>query len=197
MENTATISIGDDPLAHPDSSSLSQQQNSNAVDDDDDDNTTKSTTKEITYNTPEELLALVSERLVVERTPEEDEMVDPIERAVRFLVPIPKHYYWDVVVGNEENADLQRIPTRIKLWHRCIAASVSIGDWTNQTIAQPVANAMGLTGSRFHYVTDLMSEQDMQESKRVVLERSLRDQEMKEIGGGSSRENASTEGNVV
>lgn len=174
------------------------------------DRTTASTTKpppaEVpTYSSPEELLALVSERLVVEpEDDDDDEMVDPIERAVRFLVPIPKHYYWDVVVASEnKNAadDLQHIPTRIKWWHRGVAASVAAGDWTHRWIARPVANALGLTGSRFHFVTDFMTERDMEESRRIVEERRLgrRDREMSETvdAGGSGNNKEKAAGNAV
>ena len=118
------------------------------------------------------ILALVSERLVVERTPEEDEMVDPIERFVRFVVPIPKRYYWDVCV-NEQEQFAAVVPRRIKFWHHAIASSVAVGEWTNRNVAQPVASAMGLTSSRFHFVTDQMSPQDMERSRRMVQERRL------------------------
>jgi len=125
------------------------------------------------YNSPQELLALVSERLVVERTPEEDERLDPLERAFRFLVPLPKRYYWDVVTNQDDAVKL--IPRRIRLWHEAVARSCTAADWTHDKIALPVAHFLGLTGSRFHFVTDQMTAADLRESQRYLRERSERD----------------------
>ena len=120
------------------------------------------------------LRALVSERYIVEWTPEEDERIDPLERAVRFLVPIPKQYYWNIVVPEDWTA----IPTHIKVWHRLMAGSVAVGEWTNRHVAQPMASGLGLTSSRFHFVTDHMTPQEMEQSRKMVQERKLRNQEM-------------------
>ena len=126
----------------------------------------------------EALRALVSERFVVEWTPEQDEMVDPLERAIRFVLPIPKHYYWDVV---SDETDWAVIPIHIKVWHRLMAGSVAVGEWTNHHVAQPVASALGLTASRFYFVTDQMSLPEMEQSRRMVQERKRRNQELQQM----------------
>jgi len=138
------------------------------------------------YNSPEELLALVSERLIVQRTPKEEERLDPLERAFRYLVPIPKHYYWDVVkkIDTTDDADTTAlrtiIPRYIKVWHHTVAGGAAAGDWTHRKIALPIAGMLGLTGSRFYFVTDQMTEQDMARSQRIVSERRERDKERNE-----------------
>ena len=146
-------------------------------DDDDDHHATAVVRKQQQQERHAALRALVSERYIVEWTPEEDERIDPLERAVRFLVPIPKQYYWNVVVPD----DWMAIPTHIKVWHRLISGSVAVGEWTNRHVAQPLASGLGLTSSRFHFVTDHMTPQEMEQSRRMVQERKLRNQEMQEV----------------
>lgn len=132
-----------------------------------------------TYTSAQELSQILSERHVLQLSEEEDEMLDPIERAVRYVIPIPKHYYWDVV---KSEADLKEIPAGIKLWHKAIASANSAGEWTAVNIAQPIASGLGLTTSRFAFVTDQMNEDDMAESRRSVKERQIQDQELSERG---------------
>lgn len=142
--------------------------------------------------TKDELLRMLSERHILQLTPQEDELLDPIERTVRYIVPIPKYYYWDVLKAqsnksrnNSEEHDstnntttitADQIPYTIKSWHTIIGLCESIGTWTNNHIAQPIASFTGLTGPRFHEVIDSMTPQEMQQSKRIVQERQLRDQ---------------------
>jgi len=139
------------------------------------------TNDSVTYNSPEELLALVSERLIVQRTPKEEEWLDPLERAFRYLVPIPQRYYWDVVKKKDTTDDADTtalrtiIPRYIKVWHHTVAGGAAAGDWTHRKIALPIAGMLGLTGSRFYFVTDQMAEQDMAQSQRIVSERRERD----------------------
>ena len=113
---------------------------------------------------PDELEQILSERQVVDMT---DEDMDPIEWTFRKLVPIPAHYYWDLV--DEEEKD--NIPIKIKVWHKTIASLGAIQQWTDRWIARPVASGLGITSSRFQYVTDNMTEEDWKESRRIVSER--------------------------
>lgn len=142
--------------------------------------------KKVLYHSKEELLALVTEKYIPQRTPDEEEMVDPLERVVRYLVPIPKEYYWDVI---QSDNDLALIPTHIKVWHKTIAYSTAAGNWTNGRIAQPIASAIGLTGSRFSFVTDHMTKEDMEASQRNVLSRKANDsRELKVTGYHNAKE---------
>lgn len=142
--------------------------------------------------TKDELLRMLSERHILQLTPQEDELLDPIERTVRYIVPIPKYYYWDVLkaqsnksrnnseeddsTSNTNTITADQIPYTIKSWHTIIGLCESIGTWTNNHIAQPIASFTGLTGPRFHEVIDSMTPQEMQQSQRIVQERQLRDQ---------------------
>ena len=133
--------------------------------------------------TNEELIRRMTERHILQLTPEEDELLDPIERTVRYIVPIPKYYYWDVLKEEATNSEApsntitaDQIPFTIKSWHTVIALCDSIGTWTNQHIAQPIASYTGLTGPRFHEVINSMTPQEIQQSQRIVHERQLRDQ---------------------
>ena len=66
------------------------------------------------------------------------------------------------------------------MWHCAVAGGAAAGDWTNRRIALPLAGALGLTGSRFSFVTEQMTEQDMAQSQRRVRERRERDEERNE-----------------
>jgi hypothetical protein len=140
--------------------------------------------------TKDELIRMLSERHILQLTPEEDELLDPIERTVRYIIPIPKYYYWDVLKehANNNNIDSEatntptnsitpdQIPLTIKSWHTIIGLCDSIGTWTNKHIAQPIASYTGLTGPRFHEVISSMTPQELQQSQRIVHERQVRDQ---------------------
>lgn len=139
--------------------------------------------------TKDELIRMLSERHILQLTPEEDELLDPIERTVRYIIPIPKYYYWDVLKehadessndsearGGPTSITADQIPFTIKSWHTIIGVCDSIGTWTNNHIAQPIASYTGLTGPRFHEVISSMTPQEMQQSQRIVQERQLRDQ---------------------
>lgn len=120
-----------------------------------------------------DLIPMLYERHVLDLTPEQDELLDPLERAVRYVVPIPKHYYWDV--GLHE-ANWSTIPLTIKMWHNTIASCATVGTWTNDYIAMPIASYLGLTGPRFFEVLDDMTEEQMEESacNRERVDRDLR-----------------------
>jgi hypothetical protein len=137
----------------------------------------------------DELIRMLSERHILQLTPEEDELLDPIERTVRYLIPIPKYYYWDVMkehanhnstknseVPNEAIITSDQIPYTIRSWHTIINLCDRIGTWTNTHIAQPIASYTGLTGPRFHEVLTSMTPQEMQQSQRIVHERQVRDE---------------------
>jgi uncharacterized membrane protein len=119
----------------------------------------------ITPRSPRELNELVSQQLVVDMT---DEDMDPLEWSVRKLIPIPAHYYWDVIRSPSEE-DLIR--PAVKRWHRMIAAFDIAYRWTDRSIAQPLAATIGLTDSRFGHVADYMSEEDWARSMRHVNQR--------------------------
>jgi hypothetical protein len=131
----------------------------------------------------EELIKVLSERHVLNLSPEEDELLDPIERTIRYMIPIPKYYYWDVLaVSNREHdatttttttstTTTDDVPLSIKSWHTIIGWCDHIGTWTNHRVAQPIASFLGLTGPRFHEVINSMSPEEFQQSVHVVRER--------------------------
>lgn len=124
-----------------------------------------------------ELISMLSERHVLNLSPEEDELLDPIERTVRFIVPIPKHYYWDVVVAAAQNehpaVSTNEIPWSIKVWHHAIASCATVGAMADAYVAQPIASFFGLTGPRFHEVLNSMTQEEMEDSARSIRERRL------------------------
>ena len=150
--------------------------------------------------TKDELIRMLSERHILQLTPEEDELLDPIERTVRYIIPIPKYYYWDVLKeqanhNGDSNSEARsmnddgtkniitsdQIPYSIKSWHTIIGLCESIGTWTNHHVAQPIASFTGLTGPRFHEVLNSMTPQEMRQSQRMVQERQLRDQIQRQV----------------
>lgn len=141
--------------------------------------------------TKDDVIRMLSERHILQLTPEEDELLDPIERTVRYIIPIPKYYYWDVLKEQSNNSKRtaseaspitsDQIPFSIKTWHTIIGICDSIGTWTNAHIAQPIASFTGLTGPRFHEVITSMTPQEIQQSQRIVQERQLRDQVHRQV----------------
>jgi hypothetical protein len=112
----------------------------------------------------QELQKVISLRQVVDMS---DEDMDPIEWTVRKLIPIPAEYYWDVV--SEEQHD--QVPVRTKFWHRTIALLSGAHQWTERSVAKPLASALGLTDSRFDYVVDNMTDKEWEESRAMVAAR--------------------------
>jgi hypothetical protein len=112
-----------------------------------------------------------------------DENMDPIEWAVRKLIPIPKTYFWQI-----DSVDPKELPGNLKLWHRTVGAMGSAVKFTDR-IGKQVADALGLSASRFDYVTSTMNEEDWNYSRRAVQER-LRNSEAGLEGGelGSNTE---------
>jgi hypothetical protein len=105
-------------------------------------------------HTKEEILQLVRERHVVDTT--DDDLLDPLERTVRYLVPIPRTYYWNTDLSAAEQ---RQIPLLTKAWHQSIATAERLGNWTGRNIGMPLAASLGLTESRIQFVLDQMDEE--------------------------------------
>jgi hypothetical protein len=128
-----------------------------------------------------ELYTLCSERHVLQLTPEEDELLDPIERTVRYLVPIPKQYYWEIQGTSPWSwSGTSEVPLPIRMWHQTIAICDTVGTIANNYIAQPLAGMMGLTGPRFFEVIDSMTKEEMEESARRVRARAEEDRVLRQ-----------------
>lgn len=123
---------------------------------------------------PRELFALLIERNILQRTPEQDEMLDPIERTVRYLVPIPKRYYWDVVTTRDH------VPLSIRVWHQSIASCETIGTWANDYIGQPLAAMLGLKRPRFFEVIESMTAEEFDESVKTMRARADADRALRQ-----------------
>lgn len=120
---------------------------------------------EFTYSSTEELVDKLSQLHTVDLTAED---MDPLEWTVRKVIPIPEHYYWDVV---PDRATWVQIPTRIRLWHVSIHAFAAALHWTEQRVATPVAKSLGLLSPRVETVTMFMDENDWKKSQRIVADR--------------------------
>ena len=117
--------------------------------------------------TMEELLVVLRRTKQVDFN---DEYMDPIEWSVRKIFPLPEVYYWDVMEGQPKDS-IQKIPWKIRYWHRLVGSLDHASDIVNRWVAQPIAGTLGITDSRFSYVIDNMTEEELQASKRLVAER--------------------------
>jgi len=165
----STIACLEVPTTREDNSSMDPLERSNEVDVDPESNET-----EKRKYSREEVEQILTERQEVDMT---DEDMDPLEWTFRKLVPIPAHFYWDVVVDEKERA---HIPTKIKVWHKTIASLGAVQQFADRWIARPVASGLGVTSSRFQYVTDNMTQEDWKESKRIVTERKEKEKPVKD-----------------
>jgi hypothetical protein len=128
-----------------------------------------------------ELYTLCFERHVLRLTPEEDELLDPIERTIRYLVPIPKQYYWEILGTSPWSwSGTREVALPIRLWHQTIASCETVGTIVNDYVGQPLAGMMGLTGPRFFEVIDSMTEEEMEESARRVRARAEQDRVLRQ-----------------
>mmetsp|Transcript_502 Transcript_502/g.1003 ORF Transcript_502/g.1003 Transcript_502/m.1003 type:complete len:186 (+) Transcript_502:81-638(+) len=128
--------------------------------------------------TQEELVEILSKVTQVDFS---DEYMDPIEWSVRKVVPLPAVYFWDLLKDVPEDVAQQivqdKIPRKIRMWHRFIGTMDRAQHFVNDWVAQPIAGTLGITDARISYVTDTMTEEDMQKSKRLVAERKRRQEE--------------------
>jgi hypothetical protein len=126
-----------------------------------------------------ELCQLLSQRYILQLSPEDDALLDPLERTLRYLIPIPRYYYWEVLTSDSPEAacSIADIPWSIRLWHNVIGGADYAGTWLNRRVAQPIAAGIGLTGPRFHHVLDSMTAEELQQSRRRMMDRKRRDAE--------------------
>ncbi|GAX28606.1 hypothetical protein FisN_1Hu603 [Fistulifera solaris] len=124
------------------------------------------------FQSTEEMIEYLQQTQVVDMNAED---MDPLEWTFRKVVPIPEHYYWDVVSNKEDQA---QIPARIRFWHRSLYALSCASQWTDDHIGQPLARSLGLHTPRMNDVTMFMSDDDWKRSQRIVAER--QNQEIKE-----------------
>jgi hypothetical protein len=133
------------------------------------------TTTTTTTTIPKELLQ-------VEEVDMNSETMDPFEWTTRKLISIPKTYYWDT------NVDPKELPFKLKVWHRSVGVMGSAVRLIDR-MGKPVVGFLGLSSSRFDYVTSTMTDSDWENSRRIVEERAqLEEQEKVEDGNASSRE---------
>lgn len=127
---------------------------------------------------------------VIERLQARQEFVptedtDPIEWFVRKVYPIPHEYYWTVV------EDRSQVPWKLRLWHDTTNGLDRTGQWIDRLVARPLAGLLGITSSRFEYVTNHMTEDDWDESRRQLEERRSREKADVAEEGGTEEATAS------
>ena len=110
---------------------------------------------------------ILAELRMLEEIDMENEDLDMLEWMTRKSISIPKTYYWD-----HPEADPEQLPTKLKLWHRSVAAMGAVVRFTDR-IGAPITNALGLTASRFDYVTSTMTERDWERSRQLMEERRI------------------------
>ena len=138
--------------------------------------TTQTTTQTTSFNSTEEMIEYLQKTQVVDMN---DETMDPLEWSFRKMVPIPEHFYWDVVSSEEEQ---RCIPTRIRFWHRSLYTLSRVSQWTDDHIGQPLARTLGLHTPRSSDVTMFMSDDDWKRSQRIVMERQKNQEANEEEG---------------
>jgi len=113
----------------------------------------------------------------------DDPYMDPLEWTVKKIVPIPKAYYWTIPEKNDPSSSAedmshsneldndgegqtprQSIPMKIKVWHNSICALAFAFHCAEKT-GEFFANIMGLTKSRYDYVTSTMTEDEWELAK--------------------------------
>mmetsp|Transcript_25203 Transcript_25203/g.39693 ORF Transcript_25203/g.39693 Transcript_25203/m.39693 type:complete len:184 (+) Transcript_25203:2-553(+) len=94
--------------------------------------------------------------------------MDPLEYAFRKCVPIPKSYFWDT--ASESNDYNQNLPFRLKLWHNTIYY-LGVCLKKAEGGGEVVANFLGVNSGPFDYVTENMTEQEMERSREIVESR--------------------------
>lgn len=118
----------------------------------------------------------------VEEVDMNSETMDPFEWTTRKLISIPKVYYWNTDV------DPKKLPVNLKVWHRSVGLMGSAVGFID-SLGKPVVGALGLSSSRFSYVTSTMTARDWETSRRIVEERAqIDDQEQVEDGNSKSLE---------
>mmetsp|Transcript_31981 Transcript_31981/g.73502 ORF Transcript_31981/g.73502 Transcript_31981/m.73502 type:complete len:133 (-) Transcript_31981:174-572(-) len=101
----------------------------------------------------------------------EDPKMDPLEWSVRKVIPIPKAYFWET--GNHD------LPAKTKLWHRTVGTMANVVKFVDR-IGKPVTDGLGITASRYDYVTSTMTEKQWQKARKTASERKLRSQSRSE-----------------
>ena len=135
----------------------------------------------------DEIRKILSRRQPIHST--EEDPLDPIEWTVRKLIPIPETYFWEyeppvssssLQHGGDESSSptttststttskewQRRLPWHLKAWHRTIGVADAAIQWTDRWVAQPVANATGLTAPYMSYVTDHMTAEEWEEARQ-------------------------------
>merc|ERR1719242_2985632 len=110
----------------------------------------------------------IPEEMQLEEVDMNDPKMDPLEWSVRKIIPIPKKYYWE-----SENSTSNELPVKVKAWHHTVA---TLGHVTRfaEKCGEFTANAIGLTSSRYSYVTDTMTKDQWRESRMVAADRKSR-----------------------
>jgi hypothetical protein len=112
------------------------------------------------------------------------EDMDMLEWLVRYLIPIPKRYYWEhppqtissytanennIIINNKSNDTVNALPNYIYVWHIIIRLFEICIQWLDQ-ISQPWIQP---TTSRFEYVRSTMTPHQLErcQQQRAVLSR--------------------------
>mmetsp|Transcript_14688 Transcript_14688/g.17877 ORF Transcript_14688/g.17877 Transcript_14688/m.17877 type:complete len:170 (+) Transcript_14688:75-584(+) len=113
----------------------------------------------------EQIIENIPEEMQLEEVDMDDPKMDPLERSVRRIIPIPKKYYWE----NENDTNIE-LPVKVKVWHNTVAILGNITRFAEK-IGEVAADTIGLTASRYSYVTDTMTEEQWEDARMVADER--------------------------
>mmetsp|Transcript_42920 Transcript_42920/g.48753 ORF Transcript_42920/g.48753 Transcript_42920/m.48753 type:complete len:197 (+) Transcript_42920:93-683(+) len=111
---------------------------------------------------------------LVEEVDMNNEDMDMLEWLVRKTIPIPKEYYW------ESSNDDVIIPWRIKLWHQTVGTLSSAVKWVDR-IGKPIVDATGFASSRYEYVREQMTEEQIQHYEEIKRQKQLERQQTQQM----------------
>lgn len=125
--------------------------------------------------------SVAEEELPMERQLEivdmDDEDMDMLEWIVRKLIPIPKKYYWETTTTDDATTTTTdattNLPRSVILWHNVVGSLSRAVQWLDR-MGTPVANATGLTSSRFDYVLSTMTDEQKKLAAQTASERKLK-----------------------
>ena len=96
-----------------------------------------------------------------------NEDMDMLEWIVRKIVPIPKRYYWEApdptdTTTSTNTTSTVPLPRSILLWHNVVGTLSRAVQWLDR-MGPSVADATGLSTSRFDYVLSTMTDDQKQQ----------------------------------
>ena len=112
-----------------------------------------------------------------------DEDMDMLEWIVRKIIPIPKQYYWESTTTSR-STDASNLPRSVVIWHNVVGTLSRAVQWIDR-MGTPVADATGLTSSRFDYVLSTMTDEQKKIAAQTARDRKIKKMESRHASAKS------------